>query len=165
MCTSSVPRIRWDVHRLFGRISRGPNCLVDSLSDHRTQKLDREISISEQYKTYRTSKGLQANRIIFGSDVPHYENNQTHTGGNMRRVSVIQTIWSIWVVQPSKPWPLTINDCSQVFHITNVVICWSDRWANLGEDFFPQTSNDRWVSGKNIDRECYCRCGLRKPRM
>ena len=41
----SIPGIRWDVDRLFGRILRGPCCLVDGLSDHKAK-------VRQQKKTY-----------------------------------------------------------------------------------------------------------------
>jgi len=33
VCALSIPRIGWDVDGLFGGVLRGPNCLVDGLSD------------------------------------------------------------------------------------------------------------------------------------
>jgi hypothetical protein len=43
----------------------------------------------------------------------------------------------------SKLRQLAINECSKVFHVSNIIIRWSGGGADLGEYLLAQTSKDR----------------------
>jgi hypothetical protein len=54
----------------------------------------------------------------------------------------------------------TVDKCSQVFHIAQVIICWPTGATYRIKDLLSKTQEDIWMFGEHVSGKCESSCGL-----